>query len=59
MTHAPWNSPRMKALALEVATTVLREKRKVVQARTWPTILITDLIGGRSARHPIMERRLR
>jgi hypothetical protein len=31
---------------LEVATTELREKRKVVRARTWPTLLIADLTGG-------------
>lgn len=33
-------------LAQEVATNVLREKRRLIQAKSYPTILIADLAGG-------------
>jgi hypothetical protein len=40
---APYNSPHMTALARSVAANVLREKRKVRQSQTLPTLLIVDV----------------
>ena len=40
---APYNSPHMTALAQSVATNVLREKRKLRQSRTLPTLLVVDV----------------
>jgi hypothetical protein len=42
-TGAPFNSPHMVATAQHVAQGVLRERRKVRQARALPTLLIVDL----------------
>jgi len=40
---APYNSPHITALAQSVAANVLREKRKIRQSRTLPTLLIVDV----------------
>jgi hypothetical protein len=40
---APWNSPHMKATAREVSGNVMREKRKIRQSKSMPTVLIVDL----------------
>ncbi|MET7396000.1 hypothetical protein ABZS66_21155 [Dactylosporangium sp. NPDC005572] len=43
--NSPHMSPHMVALARHVATGVLREDRKVRQARIMPTVLIVDISG--------------
>ncbi len=45
MTRAPFQSPHMITTAQQVARNVLREGRKLRQARMWPTMLIVDLSG--------------
>ncbi|GAB3003256.1 hypothetical protein GCM10023080_081230 [Streptomyces pseudoechinosporeus] len=44
-TSAPFNSPHVIAMAQDVATGVLREKRKLRQAKLMPTVLVVDLSG--------------
>ncbi|WP_372352717.1 hypothetical protein [Streptomyces sp. KL116D] len=43
---APFKSPHVTAMAKDVASGVLREKRKRRQAKLMPTVLIVDLSGG-------------
>ncbi|MEU0170244.1 hypothetical protein ABZ214_33155 [Streptomyces iakyrus] len=43
---APFNSPHVIAMAQDVATGVLREKRKQRQAELMPNLLIVDLSGN-------------
>ncbi|MGX1560940.1 hypothetical protein [Streptomyces sp. NPDC055506] len=43
---APFKSPHVAAMAQDVASGVLREKRKRRQAKLMPTVLIVDLSGG-------------
>lgn len=45
LTSAPFNSPHMIAMARDVAKNVLREKRKIRQSQTMPTLLIVDVSG--------------
>lgn len=46
MANAPFNSTHMIATAQQqVANSVLREERKLLQAQKWPTVLIVDLSG--------------
>jgi hypothetical protein len=45
MTKAPFKSPHMIRTAQQVARNVLREERKLRQARMCPTMLIVDLSG--------------
>jgi hypothetical protein len=43
---APFNSPHVMAMAQDVASGVVREKRKKRQAMLMPTVLIVDLSGN-------------
>ncbi|MCX5097487.1 hypothetical protein OOK36_54505 [Streptomyces sp. NBC_00365] len=46
MTSAPLDSPHMIAMARDVAKNVLRERRKIRQSQTMPTLLIVEVSGA-------------